>query len=572
MSISIQKDDTLYSVFRKRVTMSPHLVAYHQFSDVDKQWCTYTWSDIAQQVAVYQQALQKELLQAGDRVAVMLRNSIEWILIDQAALGLGLVTVPLFSEDNATNCAYIMNDAGVSLLFVGNRRQLKQLNPVLPNIPTIKNVVCFESVNKSNDDERVVAINDWLESESATLYESNVHAEDLATIIYTSGTTGNPKGVMLTHKNIVTNVSLTSQVIDIDEQDKLVSFLPLSHIFERMAGYYLSMAQGAQVAYAQSTTALLEDMRHHRPTVLISVPRIYEKVLGRIKLAFKSPLRQWILQYAIYAGLKKVQQKKNKMWYLSTLFWPLVDSLIARRVRDTFGGNLRFAVSGGAALQPHIAKAFTAFGVPIHQGYGLTESSPVIAINHSDSDDIPQSIGPPIPGIEVRIADNGELLTRGDCVMQGYWNLPQATQEALDSEGWLHTGDIASMDEKQRLFIRGRIKEIIVMANGEKVPPADMELALLDSPIISQSMIYGEDKPFLIAILVLADIDTSKNQSDVAKDMRKHIAKLLKQFPAYARVRRVIIAQEAWTIDNGLLTPTLKIKRSKIEQSLYISD
>ena len=574
MMIQIEHSDTLHSVFRKRVEASPDTVAYQQFDAAAGVWRLFLWRDVAARVERWRHSLVREGLAPGERVAVMLNNCIEWIVFDQAALSLGLVTVPLFNEDNVGNYTHILRDSGACLLLVGRRRQLDKLKTALKELPDLSRIICLEAIDNGSD-ERVIAASDWLSGGAAEPGPDRAEATDLATLIYTSGTTGRPKGVMLTHSNIVNSILFTSRVVEIGERDSLVSFLPLAHVFERVVGYYMTMMIGAQVAFARSIVSLMEDIQHHKPTVLLSVPRIYERVYNKLQSRFNTPLLRWFLRSAVTLGeIRNHAQSRGYRTVAAGLAWSLFDKLLAAKVRGIFGGRLKYAVSGGAPLSPEVARLFLAFGVPLYQGYGLTESAAAVSVNRPGSNR-PESIGLPIAGIEVRIGEHDELLTRSPCVMRGYWGLDDETRRAVDGQQWLHTGDMAREDEHGHLFITGRIKELIVMSNGEKVPPADIEMALQNEPLISQVMVHGEGRPFLVA-LVVPEAEALKQPrqgsaplTDVrlADEIRKRAVKRLTGFPAYARIRRVIVVTTAWGVDNGMLTPTMKMKRQRIAEA-----
>jgi long-chain acyl-CoA synthetase len=415
------------------------------------------------------------------------------------------------------------------------------------------------------------------------LIAHEIDPDALATIVYTSGTTGRPKGVMLSHTNILSNTEASSRCADLYTDDLLLSFLPLSHMFERTGGYYLPMMGGAAVAYSRSIQLLADDLAAVKPTVLMSVPRIYERVYARIQgqLKGKSPFARRLFRLAIDVGWQRFERRQGRApWNWRLLLWPLLERLVARKILERLGGRMRIAICGGAALPPGVARLFIGLGLDVLQGYGLTESSPVIAVNRVD-DNVPASIGRPLPGVEVEIGDNDELLARGPNVMLGYWNNAQATAAVLDAEGWLHTGDKARFDEAGHLYIVGRIKDIIVMGNGEKVPPNDMEQAIALDPIFEQVMVIGEGRPFLSALVVLSrehagDLlqhcgHSVKQLGDAVRDpcvekaVLRRIAEQVREFPGYARVRQVVISETIWSVDNGLLTPTLKMKRQQIE-------
>jgi long-chain acyl-CoA synthetase len=575
---------TLCGLFRARVAATPAQVAYRQFDEARDTWASCTWAQVAAEVGRWQAALVKEGLVPGDRVAVMLKNSVEWVIFDQAALGLGLVTVPLYLDDRPDSAAYILNHSGAKLLLVEGKLQHRKLAEIAGSAPTLQHVVSLTATENGlmNWSTRFVVAADWLAAAAGTpLPERHLSADLLASIVYTSGTTGRPKGVMLTHENLLWNAFYASQCADFGPHEVFLSFLPLSHTLERTGGYYLPMLLGAEVAYARSIAQLGQDLQDIRPTVLISVPRIYERVYGRIQdgLAKKGPLARMLFKLAVRVGWRRFERGQERArWHPELLLWPLLDWLVASKVVEKLGGRLKRAISGGAALSPDIARVFVGLGVPIYQGYGLTEASPVVCVNRPDSN-MPASIGQPLPGIEVRIGDNDELLTRSRCVMRGYWQDETATRAMIDAEGWLHSGDKAGIDAYGHYTIIGRIKDIIVLNNGEKVPPTEMESAILLDPLFEQVMVVGEGKPFLAALTVLneerwqafaASLNVDPGHPAALRDPRvtkvltQRVARHLKHFPGYAQIRRLHLELKPWTVDDGLLTPTLKVKRNQV--------
>ena len=575
---------TLCGLFRTRVAASPEQVAYRQFDEATGEWIAFTWAQVAAEVRRWQAALTREGLVPGDRVALMLKNCVEWVIFDQAALGLGLVTVPLYLDDRPDNAAYILNHAEVRLLLVEGKFQHKNLAEIAGPVPSLQRIVCLAAPENgvAGSSLHPVVAADWLAAAANTpVPESPLAADQLASIVYTSGTTGRPKGVMLTHANMLWNAYAAAQCADFGEHPVFLSFLPLSHTLERTGGYYLPMLLGAEVAYARSIALLAKDLEAIRPTALISVPRIYERVYGRIQdgLAKKSPLARLLFNLAVRVGWRRFEHAQGRaVWHPELWLWPLLHKLVARTVIDKLGGRLTVAVSGGAALTPDIARVFIGLGLPLYQGYGLTETSPVVCVNRPESN-VPASIGLPLPGVEVRIGDNDELLTRSKCVMRGYWKDEAATRAMIDADGWLHSGDKARLDANGHFTIIGRIKDIIVLNNGEKVPPSEMESAILLDPLFEQVMLVGEGKPYLAALTVLneehwqsfaasLDIDPAQpaalSDPRVQKALTRRVASHLKHFPGYAQIRRLHPELTPWTVDNGLLTPTLKIKRSLI--------
>ncbi len=385
---------------------------------------------------------------------------------------------------------------------------------------------------------------------------------------------------MLSHANMLSIARASLEAVGCREDDEFLSFLPLSHTLERTAGYYLPMIAGARVAFARSATQLVEDLKVIRPTALIAVPRIFERVYDRLhEQQAKGPSwKRRLFDAAIVIGWRRfLRQQRRGSFTPDQVLWPLTDRLVAGRLRAALGGRLRVAVSGGAALSLSVAKLFLALGVPILQGYGLTETSPVLSVNRLD-DNRPEGVGPLLPGVEARIAGDGELLVKTPGLMQGYWNNPDATAQVIDTEGWFHTGDQAELRDGH-VRITGRVKDILVLSNGEKIPPVDMELAIQHAPHIEQAMIVGEGRAYLAALVVLKHArweltakalgldpahDASLADARVTAILLGEIKAALKGFPGYAKVRRVRALIEPWTTENGLLTPTLKLKRGKI--------
>jgi len=575
---------TLCGLFRARVAATPDQMAYRQFDEAQGAWVSFSWAQVAAEVARWQAALAKEGLVPGDRVAVMLKNCVEWVIFDQAALGLGLVTVPLYLDDRPDSAAYILDHSDAKLLLIEGKFQHRKLAEIAGSAHSLQRIVSLVAPENGLSDwsTRFAVAADWLAAAADTpIPERHITDDLLASIVYTSGTTGRPKGVMLTHENLLWNAYYASQCADFGPHEVFLSFLPLSHTLERTGGYYLPMLLGAEVAYARSIAQLAQDLQEIRPTVLISVPRIYERVYRRIQdgLEKKGLLARLLFKLAVQVGWRRFEVEQGRArWHPELLLWPLLDKLVAGNVTQKLGGRLRLAISGGAALSPEIAHVFIGLGVPIYQGYGLTESSPVVSSNRPDSN-VPSSIGQPLPGIEVKIGENDELLTRSRCVMRGYWKNEDATRAMIDSEGWLHSGDKASVDANGHYAIVGRIKDIIVLNNGEKVPPSEMEAAIQLDPLFEQVMIVGEGKPYLAALVVLNEehwnsfaaqlhVDPAQpatlRDPKVVKALARHVAQQLKHFPGYAQIRRLHLDRKPWTLEDGLLTPTLKIKRDQI--------
>jgi long-chain acyl-CoA synthetase len=590
-AITIDKASTLPAVFRARVEASGGEPAYIQHEPRTGQWQTYTWSQTAHEVRRWQAALQAEGLKAGDRVAIMCRNSHEWVVFDQAALGLGLVVVPLYVSDRPDNVAWILADAGVSLLVVEEPAQWQALHET-SNVPRgLNRVVALKGAGREGI---LVGAGPWLGEPGSALAESERDPDSLATIVYTSGTTGRPKGVMLSHRNILWNIDAILRRFRIDPDDLLLSFLPLSHTLERTGGYYLPLVAGACVAFNRGVPQLAEDLERIKPTLMISVPRIFERVHGRIteKLASEGTLRRWLFGLAVSSGWAAHEYRQGRgSWSPVVSLHPLLDRLVGAKVRARLGGRLRVTVCGGAALAPPIARFFIGLGIPVVHGYGLTETSPVISVNPLE-DNVPETVGPPIPGVEVRVGERGELLTRSPSVMLGYWNNAEATRRMIDADGWVHTGDKAELDAAGRIRITGRLKDIIVLSTGEKVPPVDIESAILLDPLFEQVMLVGEGRPHLAALVVpsterLAELaaglgldpadPATRWDERVGALMLERLQRRLKTFPGYARVHSLAISPDPWTPENGFMTPTFKLRRGRIlehyhdlVESLYV--
>ncbi|WP_321528008.1 long-chain fatty acid--CoA ligase [Sedimenticola selenatireducens] len=580
--ISLDEAITLAGLFKERTSRTPERIAYRYYDPEQATWKNSTWSEMRSETARWQAAFLQEGLKRGDRVGIMMPNRREWVMFDQAALGLGLVSVPLFYNDRGGNVAYIAEASAIKLLVIHGQEQWKSLQPVRDELPTIRRIVSLESLDGMAHDDRIRHLEKWLPAtagEYQMVHDLDPHS--LCSIVYTSGTTGHPKGVMLSHHNILSNTYEALQTTTVNDNDIMLSFLPLSHMLERTGGYYLPLMAGITVAYARSILLLAEDLLSIRPTFMISVPRIYERIYAKIQegLDEKPPIARKLFNLAVNVGWKRFEHQQGRgSWSPSLLLWPLLNKLVASKVTEKLGGRLRTAISGGAPLPPDVARTFLALGVPVLQGYGLTETSPVLAVNRID-DNVPESVGLALPGTQLSVAENGELLARGDAVMLGFWNNPQETARVIDEEGWLHTGDVARIDSTGHVYITGRIKDIIVLANGEKVSPADMEIALAMDALFEQVLIIGEGRPFLSALIVpepghwksLAEglgLDPENSASLQDKKVMDHvyrrISEQLREFPGYAQIRKAVLLGESWSVENGYLTPTLKTKRKLI--------
>ncbi|MDA8412549.1 MAG: long-chain fatty acid--CoA ligase [Desulfobacteraceae bacterium] len=573
----------LGGLFRERVRRSPYGCAYRRFDSQGRCCACTSWAGTAALAARWQEAMRREGLQPGDRVAIMLKNSLEWVLFDLAALGLGLVTVPLYVNDRPENFARIIQETGSRILLIEGVEQWERIREVQGRLDTLVRIISLTLACTRECDLRLALLDDWL-PDSAGDYEAGDWPPDaLASIVYTSGTTGNPKGVMLSHANILTNVHAGIKRVVIHPDDLFLSFLPLSHTLERTAGYYVPLMSGASVAHVRSLEQLPDDLTEVRPTIIISVPRVFERLHNKItgKLDAGPRWKRRLFDLTIAVGWRRFLHSQGRGgWSPLYLLWPLLDRVAAQRIRAALGGRVRMAISGGAPLNPEIARFFIALGLPLLQGYGLTETSPVISVN-SLEDNRPETVGRPLSGVEVEIGANSELLVRGPNLMSGYWRNPDATAAVIDRQGWLHTGDQARIAASGQIIITGRLKEIIVLANGEKVAPAELEMALNADRLFEQTMVVGEGRPYLSALLVLNEAEWFKLAGTLAVDAASHaalesaaveqallerIAPRLARFPGYARIRRVRALRTPWNVQEGLMTATLKLRRKQLQE------
>ncbi|HEY5703885.1 MAG TPA: AMP-binding protein, partial [Gammaproteobacteria bacterium] len=490
VNIPPARNETITGLFLKRISRTPQAIGYRFYDKNEQAWQDKTWQETANEVARWQQAMIAEGLNKGDRIAIMGQNSWHWVIADQAALGLGLVVVPLYVNDQADDVFYIIRNSGARILVIDGEDELQLLKDKLINEDQLLRVITIHDIDIEN--EKIMQAKAWLPQADGYQIENKVSYEDLASIVYTSGTTGIPKGVMLSHGNIVSNVSSCMQAVPVYSSDTFLSFLPLSHMLERTVGYYLPILGGSIVAFTRGIPFLPEDIKFIKPTRLISVPRIYERIHAKLnsRISEKPGFIKFLYQHAVNIGWDRFNHCQGRLHWSPRFLWlPLLNLIFARRLQEQMGGRLISAICGGAPLSSEIAKTFIGLGIPLLQGYGLTEASPVVSVNRLDNN-IPSSIGLPLAGFQVRTDEHDELLVRGDSVMQGYWCDNPGTADAIDSDGWLYTGDMAKI-ENGFIFITGRLKEIIVLSTGKKVSPTDMELAISSDPLFEKVMFIG---------------------------------------------------------------------------------
>lgn len=533
-------------------------------------------------------------VQPGDRIAILSENRPEWFYADLAVLSTGGASVPIYPTLPAGQIAYILKDAEAVGVFVSTPEQLAKVEQIAPDLTAfLRFVVLFEEAGEYRpalpETVRFFSLERALETgrqdrarrpDAWERAVASVRPEDLATIIYTSGTTGEPKGVMLTHRNFLSNIESTLQVLSLGPSDVHLSFLPLSHVFERMAGYYTMLARGARIAFAESIDKVAENLLEIRPTIIIAVPRFYEKVKARIDetarqlTGFRKRLFTWALRVAEQVGERRRAGRAVSPWL--AFQYALADRLVYHKIKARTGGRVRTLVSGGAALRKDIAIFFDNLGLRILEGYGLTETSPVISVNTPTAWK-PGSVGRPIPGVEVKIAEDGEILTRGPHVMKGYFRRPEATQAAIDPDGWFHTGDIGYLDEDGFLYITDRKKDILVTAGGKNIAPQKIENLLKQSPWIEEVMVVGDGKPYPAALIVpnrdrlvawarekglpVEPYEELLRQAAVIQLYEQILQDLQTPLARFEQVKRFVLLPQPFTIEAGELTPTLKVRR-----------
>lgn len=594
-AISTLNDLTLLIAERN----APEVMRYKR----DGEWHSLSAAEALRQIVRVARGLQRMGVAPGDRIALLSENRPEWALADFAILGCGAVNVPLYTTLPAESCEYILRNSGASVMFVSSKALLEKVRSVWDKLPELKHAIVFDrpagsvSVFSSNvaaagGPPREMAWKDlvgdpMLATAEIAHFEKQARAvkpDDLASIIYTSGTTGTPKGVMLTHHNIVSNI-IGAPVEVIGPSDLALSFLPLSHIYERTADYvYLYYA--VPIAYAESIDAVAQNLLEIRPTVAAAVPRLFEKVYARVleKISKASWPRRKLFWWGVAVGREALKRRiaGQPVDGALALKYKIADALVFRKLRARLGGRLRYFVSGSAPLAPELAEFFNAIGVPVCEGYGLTETSPVVAANVPSSIR-PGTVGRPLRNVEVRIADDGEILVRGPNVMKGYYNLPEETARTI-VDGWLHTGDIGEFTPDGCLRVTDRKKDLLKTAGGKFIAPQPIENRLRQSRWISNAVVVGDRRPYAVALIVpnferLADFARERgivysSPSELARHeaVRELIQRELDAINAhlahFETIKRFLLLDRDFSIDSGELTPTLKVRRRIVEQQL----
>jgi len=529
----------------------------------------------------------------GDKVALLSENRYEWAITDLATLGQGAVTVPIYPTLTAPQCQYILENSEAQVCVVSTPAQMEKVLAVAASLPKLATIVVMDPPPVERDPRvrpwtTVLADGERRRAAEPNAFRALADAtkpNDLATIIYTSGTTGEPKGAMLTHDNIASNVLACLEVVELEPTDSCLSFLPLCHIFERMAGLYAMLAAGCTIAYARSVDTVAADAQEVRPTILCGVPRFFEKVYARVmdNAAQQPALRRAIFHWGLGVGQQMAQLRfQGKTAGLGLGFVATVaDRLVGHKVRERVGGRIRYCISGGAPLGPKILEFFFAIGIPILEGYGLTETSPVICLTQPGRER-PGAVGPPIPGTEIRFGPEGELLVKGPGVLQGYFRNEEATRAAL-RDGWFHTGDVGHLDDEGFLRITDRLKDLLVTAGGKKVAPQPLEAKLKTSRWVSEAVMLGDQRPYCVALLVpnFANLEAeakakgwpagSRRELLASPGVRSLYQGMIDELNAglapFETIKRFELLDRDLSAEAGELTPTLKVRRKIVSQT-----
>jgi long-chain acyl-CoA synthetase len=561
--------------------------------DEAAQWRSTTYTETWRWITEVAMGLKHLGINDGDRVAIMSRTRPAWLTADLAAMSLGAVTCPIYPSSEPGQAAYVINNVGARLIFVENLQQYAKIEKIRAECPTLEHVVVIDDKGKlppmavSFDDIFDLSgadpgeLREWEEGWKA------FGSEKVATIVHTSGTTANPKGVVLTHGNIIHNFEAAIQAVDFNKDDLFLSFLPLSHMTERAAGQVVPLGQGCSIAYAEpAIERLAANMAETQPTVMVAVPRLYERLYARVLSTVEagSGLRRGIFHWATGLGRRHYQNHLDGVADSAWLHLQLrvADRLVFHRIRARTGGRVRYFVSGGAPLSREIGEFFYAMGMLILEGYGLTETAPLLSLNRPDDFKF-GTVGKPVAETQVRIdPDSGEILARGPQIMQGYLNQPEETAAVIDADGWFHTGDIGELDPDGRIIITDRLKNIIVLANGKNVAPAPMEIALLTSKYIAQAVVLGDEQPYTGVLIApdfeevgrwaagngLAEMPPEQlvDEPDVVKLIQSEVRAKLDGFAIYERPRRIALLPRLLTEEEGELTPSLKVKLRVVKQ------
>ena len=582
-------EQTLPELFFSAVRERPRADCF-SYRDGSGNWIDVSSEEAFQRVQTLRHGLKSLGVRKGDRVALLSENRLEWALSDLAVLCQGAVVVPVYPTLLPEDIAYILQDCEPTTVFVSTAEQAAKIHAIRDRIPSLRDVISFDPTDLPNimPLDKLLQIGANVASDQPSEVDQDcvaVARDEIASIIYTSGTTGKPKGVMLSHWNFVSNTLATMELFSFDQTDRALSFLPLSHVFERMAGYYTMLYAGVGIAYAEAVDTVPRDLLEIKPTIVVSVPRLYEKIYAKVMstAASGSAVKKSIFFWARRVGIehdRRLFAKEPISGWLA-LRQRIADHLVFAKLRARTGGNVRLFVSGGAPLSAKIAEFFHAAGLVICEGYGLTETSPVISCNTPTVMRI-GSVGKTFPGTELRIADDGEIMARGPQIMLGYYHNEEATREMIGPDGWLATGDIGHFDVDGFLFITDRKKDLIVTAGGKNVAPQPMENAFKQSRFISQAVVIGDRRPYLSVLLVpdfeaLAtaaaveglptdDVGALIGDEKVLALFQEDVDRVNADLPGFNQIKKFGLLREELTLEAGELTPTLKVKRFEIDR------
>jgi long-chain acyl-CoA synthetase len=553
----------------------------------DKVWTDHSWTDVAEAAGRLRAGLLGLGVRPGDRVAILSDNCPEWIVVDQAVLGLGAIVVPLYTTSGLEETAHVINDSGSKIIAANGPELVKKILGLGASVPDLKAIVAMHSGAESapaiDGGPAVMSAASISAETPAAIVEGS--SDDLATIIYTSGTTGTSKGVMLSHGNLLTNAEDSLAALALNESDMTLSHLPIAHSFERTAGYYTVALAGGTIAFAESLGQIASNLTEVEPTVVLTVPRLLEVIHSRVMRTVETspPMRQRMFKMALAAGERAAEYRHRgkPLPPLLALSMALFRRLVFARVRAIFGSRIRYLISGGAPLPTEINRFLSAAEVPIVEGYGLTEAAPVVAVNLHDGRTRIGTVGMALRRVQAQTAADGELLLRGPNIMKGYYKLEAETKEAIDADGWLHTGDIAKIDVEGYIAITDRKKEIIVLSGGKNVSPAYVESKLVGDKFISQACVIGDRRKHLAALIVpdyenlvdfLKEHSLDPKDSDALAKSRElktlvhgRIREINKQLSDVEAVATFTIVPQPFTQENGELTPSLKVRRKVVQ-------
>jgi len=563
---------------------------------LDGQWVPISSQQVQDQANLVSLGLVSLGLKRGDKVAIISMNRPEWLLADFGIAQIGATSVPMYPSITVEDYKYIFTDAGVRAVFVADQKLFDKVKEATAglDIPA-ENIFTFDKIEGARHFGELLELGKKGNPADLEPLKAAVEPDDLLTLIYTSGTTGNPKGVMLTHDNLLSNCKNSQRFVPVNKDDKALSFLPLCHIFERMVTY-LYMINSVSIYYAESMETIADNLREVHPSIFTTVPRLLEKVYDKIvaKGHEQTGIKHSLFFWALDLGLKYDTQKDQGFFYNTQL--ALANKLIFNKWREALGGNLRCIVSGGGALQPRLARVFWAANIRVMEGYGLTETSPVIAVGGFEPENnMIGTVGPLIDNMEVKIAQDGEILTKSASVMKGYYNKPELTAETIDADGWFHTGDIGEFVNGKFLKITDRKKEMFKTSGGKYIAPQVIEGKLKEDPLIEQVMVVGADQKFPGALIIPSFSDLKgwckrngvpdASNAELVKNEKvvEHYEGLVKKynqsFAQWEQVKKIALLPELWTVESGEMTPTMKVKRKVITEnnkdiieSLYNTD